>query len=43
MQTLNNKINSRIQLVAQVYLEDYRATVKQMNEELKKIREVLDE
>ena len=42
-QTLNDKIVNRIQLVQQVYLEDYKNQVKTMAEELKNIRQVLDE
>jgi hypothetical protein len=34
---------NRIQLVQHIYLEDYRAQVKQMAEELSGIRAVLDE
>ena len=40
---VNEKINSRIQLVQQVYLEDYKEQVSIMSAELKAIRGVLDE
>ena len=40
---VNEKINSRIQLVQQVYLDDYKEQVSIMAAELKSIRGVLDE
>lgn len=40
---VNEKIVSRIQLVKQVYLDDYKEQVSQMSNELRMIRGVLDE
>ena len=42
-QNLNQKITGRIEIVKQVYLEDYKTQVKTMAEELKASRGVLDE
>ena len=41
--SINEKIGSRIQLVQQVYLDDYKEQVSIMAAELKSIRGVLDE
>ena len=41
-QKVNDKILGRLQLVQHVYYEDYKDQVKQMSDELKKLKENLD-
>ena len=43
IEDVNEKIVGRIQLVQQVYLEDYKEQVSKMAAELRQIRSVLDE
>jgi hypothetical protein len=43
MQQVNEKIVGRIQLVQQIYIEDYKTQVKEMTGQLRGIRIMLDE
>ena len=43
MQQIESKIQSRIEMVKDAYLQDYQQQVKQMTEELTHMRAMLDE